>query len=1099
MKIKKLKYVASALALATLAGCSGTGSCPPNGGGNTDDLTLKLTAPNQYPAGVPSPITAYLTMTNTSNVNATNLYYAIPSDTNYTGVGISVQNGSSNPCLSIAAHQSCTFPVVIGASAKPGSFTVTATPNGSSSQSNSLLSKVETKLGLTAGNTLSLTANIGLTDVPINTNTGANGVSFLYSNVISANDSGDTLISVVGVVNSAEAGAFNTINLTDQSGNLLNFTVSSGNSGNGATNLSLGSIVTFLLRIPSSAANSTFNFYAQTAENGSLVSQGTTANPITVGSANSGVLVIQPTNFSLTAPSYESQIITFTNIGNGPVSNLSIPTPSSPLYMISNNCGSSLSAGASCTYTVGSHAEAGFSGDSGISASYNNGSSSNTVSAQVHYSGVDPVAGISVSSGDNPTLNFVASTEIQAKSSQLTLSNTGNVSESNFVFTVPQYFTLSAGTSGTPCTLSGNTVSTVLAKNSSCTLTLTYTNGTITNGSKQESLKVDYKYHGVNAPQSNVPLTYQTVLASGLLQVDPTTFVYPNIRANGNMSESKVFTYTNIGTGTASNISVSTLLGDAPLFQIIPSSPSAANDCGTSITSLAPGANCQVTVQFGPTSAEGTESSPLSATYESMPSATPVKTEAALSGTVLPTLSADIIVSDVAISPEVLGGNGSNETPYAFESSTPNITITLTYKNIGNYQAESFTLDASNPPIGTITVNNCNNVNLGINDTCTVTINYPSLVGTSGVFLGQKYMPLTWTDDRGSVGPVGAQWDNNGTYQDSVVLQVYPAQWVSAVMSYESSGSNPISSVKAESDFYVVYTLHDGYNVGDIYYGVNISSAQGGNPPISVVSSPANCFVSSTSPTCSIKLNAGGAAESQLIVYRAVGGAVSPTPSNSGYFNVIADSAVCNDCRIFVTPTLLRSGNLVYDANNAPVNANPAVTDGFAGGDAICQYYAQESGYPGTYKALIAGTNRAPGGSDWVIQAGATYVRANDTSIIIATATESAILPTPLINSISSDLLEAMTGFAPNANPWRVITTDDLFQTGNCNDWKGDDGYNGIAGVSNATVAYSYMPPGVFPPPLLVPGFLTTGQHRCDGAAPVNGSSIYCVQQPSSK
>ena len=42
-------------------------------GGN---LTLAIEAPSQYPAGV--AVTAYLTMTNTSNVNATNLVYTVP-------------------------------------------------------------------------------------------------------------------------------------------------------------------------------------------------------------------------------------------------------------------------------------------------------------------------------------------------------------------------------------------------------------------------------------------------------------------------------------------------------------------------------------------------------------------------------------------------------------------------------------------------------------------------------------------------------------------------------------------------------------------------------------------------------------------------------------------------------------------------------------------------------------------------------------------------------------------------------------------------------------------------------------------------------------
>ena len=73
MKNNIFRNIAGALALATLAACGGSGSCPPNGG-SSGDLTLKLTAPNQYPAGMPTPITAYLTMTNTSDVNASNLY-----------------------------------------------------------------------------------------------------------------------------------------------------------------------------------------------------------------------------------------------------------------------------------------------------------------------------------------------------------------------------------------------------------------------------------------------------------------------------------------------------------------------------------------------------------------------------------------------------------------------------------------------------------------------------------------------------------------------------------------------------------------------------------------------------------------------------------------------------------------------------------------------------------------------------------------------------------------------------------------------------------------------------------------------------------------
>ena len=1093
------------LGAAALSACGGAGSCAtcanPTPTPAPGDVTLTLTAPNQYPAGLSTPITAYLTMNNTSNVNATNLNYAVPSETNYTGVAITVVNGASNPCLSIPAQQSCTFPVTISAYAHTGSFTVTATPNSSASQSTvkKIWSSLKSELGLQAG-TLSLTANIGLTNVPANPNSGANGITFLYSSTIASSESGDTLLSVVGVVNSAEAGVFNTINLTDQSGNPLSFTVLSGNSGQGATNLGLNSLVTFLLRVPASAAGSTFNFYSQTVDNngGGTVNQGTIANPITVGTATAGVLVIQPTNFSLTAPSNESQIISFSNIGNGPVSSLSIPTPASPLYMISNTCGSSLAAGASCTYVLGSHAEAGFSGDAEFTASYNNGSSSNVpVAAQVHYAGVAPVAGISISSGDNPTLNFVASTEFTSKSSQLTLTNTGNVSESNFVFTVPQYFALTAGTTGTPCTLSGNTVTTVLTKDSSCTLNLTYTNATIT-ASSPASLLVDYKFHDVAAPQSSIPLTYQTVQASAILQVTSPVlpYTFPNIRANQVMSESQVYVYTNIGTGTATNVTANPVVqGGGTVFNVIPSSPSTANDCGSSITSLAPGVTCQVTVRFGPTAAEAnTYKEYLPVSYESIPATSPLTLTTDLNGTVLPALSANIIVSAVGLSPAALGGDGSSATPFAYESSNSNLTVTLTYKNIGNYAASNLVIDSTSlPPAYSLISNGCNSQPpLAINATCTVVIQRSLITfGDANVSL-EKTLPVSWTDERGSVGPMYVKWDNNGVMEQIINITVYQAPSVTAIMSYESSGSNPISSVKAESDFYVVYKLTGGYNVAAMSYGVNLANAQGGTPAMSVYS-PITCSLSQSQQLCYIKLNAGGAAQSQAIGYTTTG-SVTPSPTTSGNFNV--DSLACSSCSIFVTPELQYSGDLLYDANNAPINANPAVTDGFAGGDAICQYYAQESGYPGTYKALVAGTNRAPGGNDWVIQAGATYVRASDTSVTIATATESAILPSPLTNPIVATASSpTITGFAPNANPWRVITPADLSGTSNCSDWSvHGSSDNSMAGWSAAEVAYSYMDPMAMPP--IVNGFLTTGQQRCDGTtANSNDTSIYCVQQ----
>lgn len=126
MNLSKLKYLAADGVTALVLSACGQGNCPPNG--VVGDLTLAINAPSQYPAGI--PVTAYLTMTNTSNVNGTNLVYTVPAATNYTGVTITpYANGAGNHCENIPAHASCTFTAEIPAGSHPGSFTVSATPN----------------------------------------------------------------------------------------------------------------------------------------------------------------------------------------------------------------------------------------------------------------------------------------------------------------------------------------------------------------------------------------------------------------------------------------------------------------------------------------------------------------------------------------------------------------------------------------------------------------------------------------------------------------------------------------------------------------------------------------------------------------------------------------------------------------------------------------------------------------------------------------------------------------------------------------------------------------------------------------------------------
>lgn len=855
-----LKRAALGVAAAALVACgSGTGDCPPGQNGN---LTLSLTAPNQYPAGV--AVTAYLTMTNTSTVNASNLSYAVPDASNYTGATITVANGATNPCYNIAAGASCTFPAQIAAipASHPGSFTVTATPGGNSGNSaklqatvRGLFSTLETKLGLNAGNTLSLTANIGLTTVPTNANSGANGISFLYSNTIAANKSGDTLLSVVAVVNSATAGAFNTINLTDANGNLLNFTTLSGNSASQATNLVNGSIVTFLLTIP--AGTTSYQFYAQTMENGTKVDQGTIANPIGITNATYGVLAVQPSNFELSAAaSYTSQTVTYTNIGNGEVSGFSVTAPSAPLTLSSNNCGSTLAAGQSCTVVLISNAPAGTSGTGSLTANYTNGGGSNNpITSQYNYAGVGAVSGISLEAVNN--FIFTANTVNTSQATQVTLKNTGNVSESSFVFTLPDYFTLAAGTTGTPCVVTdGNTVAAALASNSSCTLTLTYTQASVT-AQSVTSLSVNYKYNGSTAasPPASKILTYSTVQAAGVLQVTSPTnvspYVFSSILANNIESQTQTFTVTNVGTGPATNIvNVGLLSGPSgKVFTIINSTPS-GSECGSGKTTLQPNETCLLTVRFGPTALQsGLQSKILELTYTPYTSAAASTLDISMQGTLIAPLQANPSIDSITVSNSVcVGACGSSELPFAVPASSSASAITLTYKNTGEYEASGFTVDTSSLGNGyTLTTDNCNDITLPVNASCTVILSLtPTTAGSQNLDLGSLVM--AYTDQRGStISGVPSSW-NDG--QTTAYLTVFAPAAVTAVLSSESSGSPMITSTEPNSTFYVVFTLTGGYNMQSTTYTV------GALPSGFTFVNGSSCSVDSINSTCPVAITA---------------------------------------------------------------------------------------------------------------------------------------------------------------------------------------------------------------------------------------------------
>ena len=872
MKIKYLKNLAGALALATLAACGGSGSCPPGqNGGNSGQLALTLTAPNQYPAGMPTPITAYLTIANTSDVNATNLNYAVPDSTNKTGVSVTVANDSSNPCKSIAAHDVCTFPAVIGAYANPGSFIVTATPTANSAQSSydKIVASAKNKLGLQS-TTLELKANIGLVDAEVDNQSGADGITLFYDKTIQGSATEDTYITVVAYVSSPNAGDFNSINLVDSSGKKLDFEILSGNTG--GTSLAQGSIVT--LRIKISAGTKDVTFYTQTAEKTAEgetpVNTSEKPHEVTVADSAIGILSITPNLVNLTA-GYQQATFTIYNSGMGIATNIAFSGISSPLQIVSTTCGVSLESNASCYYIVNNSATDA-SGSQTLTVQYNNGSAVKTILAQLNYTSESAIYGISLSSTDNPSFEFVTTTAATSESSVVKLTNTGGFAESDFVLTLPTYFSASSYSGANACTLNNNTITSVLNSNGDyCYFVLTYTNPDVT-ATTSASLKVNYKYNGNKiAPEITNGLTYTTNLALANLSITPTAtsgnpYVYTSIVSNSGESHTQVFVVTNNGQASASSLAYGVMTGNTGYFTRIPSQ---SNDCGTKNT-LAIGETCNVTIKFGPNSTSlqnATVTLPLN--YTSAGSGTTAISNIVVRGTVRQPLAANVIISSITASNAVAGNGESSGSAFQIESTTALATrLTLTYVNTADSDATQFSINYDQVPSGysvNTGLSTCGNsvtqLQRNSGNSCVVVLN--STVATPGnnnLSLLESLLG-SWHDETGAKTNQQISWSINNSLQTTAYITVFPAPIIVV-----TSNPSPVGTVNQYGSFTITATLQGGYNVAAQPLTITGLSAQ----LFSVA--PASCSVTSASPSCTFTVT----------VLTSTFGSYTATVSNSG-------------------------------------------------------------------------------------------------------------------------------------------------------------------------------------------------------------------------
>ena len=549
-------------------------------GGN---LALAIDAPSQYPAGV--AVTAYLTMTNTSNVNATNLVYTVPAPSesgNYTGVTITpYPNGAGENCTNIAAGKSCTFTADIPAGSKPGSFTVIATPNGAVTTQNSKNSQSAKAL---KDGSISVTANLGLVEVP---NTQNDYYILPNNQTITANSSGSTNVMLsVWIKNTADG--LSNLKLVDDKGESLTASLV-----NKVPTYTQNSILTYSLTIPQGKALQNVQALSNvctTLNNRDDNANTACSNNATINLATQGhgILTIQP-SYTVMNESYNTQVITLTNTGTGNISDISYPDLSGlaqgqfTINQSQSTCTTSLLTGQSCKITVTYTPDTTNSGQITPVFSYDDDNNSATEPKNTLMT-IQYLAKTAPSPEPEPATPFSvldiepSSVSLTAENPEqiITLTNTPGGDTAGATITNLTLPTLTA-----PLESVNTTCGSSLAVESSCSYTIKYSSAATANATP---LQVTYN-NGIDSQNSDIAVDWAPIPINGVLKL---TVIGESVILN---KESAQIEVSLDGSSNVNNLVVSIMPTDNEQFDVSPESctlSSANNQCMVSLTTKSP-------------------------------------------------------------------------------------------------------------------------------------------------------------------------------------------------------------------------------------------------------------------------------------------------------------------------------------------------------------------------------------------------------------------------------------------------------------------------------------------------------------------------------
>ena len=408
-------------------------------------------------------------------------------------------------------------------------------------------------------------------------------------------------------------------------------------------------------------------------------------------------------------------------VNSGNVSTQTItPVSDNPAVLVSSNTCGALAPATSCSFLVS--AKSSLNGSGMITINYSPITQGLPPSFNVIYVGPTPSPRLLITADNVNGLTNI--TESSVGHVLLTINNNGNVDLTNLTFNALSG-QLAYNTTGvsSPCALDG---SQALSINNSCSVLVNYS--PITNnatGSITIMPKASYiDRRGESATYQNASqvLNYSSISQSNLSfsVTGPQHDVY--IAANGQSTSNQIFTITNNGQTTATNVYMSILPADPNGNMTI------NNNCGSvsSKISLLQNESCTVSVTYGPSTQAETVIESMTVSFNTNLSTSyqpwTLYYQRALVSSSLVANSWGTTWSDVT-------GLGTSTTPFSFTASTQNLLhYSLIYTNIGNLVATNFNVSSNQLPLGYTIIGGgtcpiqTSTVNLGVGSNCTLNV-----------------------------------------------------------------------------------------------------------------------------------------------------------------------------------------------------------------------------------------------------------------------------------------------------------------------------------------------------------------------------------------